>query len=70
VSLVKAIFAMGPIGNVLCIAIIIGLFARNLMGPTSVSRGAGRNSSSPPHRDDAAGRFLHCATDDVLALRC
>jgi hypothetical protein len=35
VSLVfKAIFAMGPYGNILCIAIIIGLFARNLMGPT------------------------------------
>ena len=35
VSLVfKAIFAMGPIGNILCIAIIIALFARNLMGPT------------------------------------
>ena len=35
ISLVfKAIFAMGPIGNVLCIAIIIALFARNLMGPT------------------------------------
>ncbi len=29
----KAIFVMGPIGNVLCAAIIIGLFARNLMKP-------------------------------------
>ncbi len=29
----KAIFAMGPIGNVLCAAIIIGLFAHNLMKP-------------------------------------
>ncbi len=29
----KAIFAMGWIGNVVCAAIIIGLFARNLMGP-------------------------------------
>lgn len=29
----SAIFAMGPIGNILCIAIIIGLFARNIMGP-------------------------------------
>jgi hypothetical protein len=35
ISLVfKAIFAMGPIGNVVCIAVIIGLFARNLMGPS------------------------------------
>jgi hypothetical protein len=35
ISLVfKAIFAMGPIGNVVCIALIIALFARNLMGPT------------------------------------
>lgn len=35
VSLVfKAIFVMGPIGNILCGAIIIGLFARNLMKPT------------------------------------
>ncbi len=35
ISLVfQAIFAMGPIGNILCIAIIIGLFARNLMGPS------------------------------------
>ena len=25
----KAIFVMGPIGNVLCAAIIIGLFARH-----------------------------------------
>lgn len=34
VSLVfKALFAMGPIGNVLCLAIVIGLFARNLMSP-------------------------------------
>lgn len=29
----KAIFVMGPIGNVVCAAIIIGLFARNLMKP-------------------------------------
>jgi hypothetical protein len=29
----KAIFAMGPIGNVLVLAIVIGLFARNIMGP-------------------------------------
>jgi len=35
VSLVfKAIYAMGPIGIILCIMIIIALFARNLMGPT------------------------------------
>jgi hypothetical protein len=34
ISLVfKAIFAMGPIGNVVCLAIIIALFARNIMGP-------------------------------------
>ena len=34
ISLVfKAIFAMGPIGNIVCIAIIIALFARNIMGP-------------------------------------
>ena len=34
ISLVfQAIFAMGPIGNILCIALIIGLFARNMMGP-------------------------------------
>ncbi len=34
ISLVfKAIFLMGPIGNILCIAVIIGLFARNIMGP-------------------------------------
>jgi hypothetical protein len=34
ISLVfKAIFAMGPIGNVLVLAIVIGLFARNIMGP-------------------------------------
>lgn len=34
ISLVfKAIFAMGPIGNILCIMVIIGLFARNIMGP-------------------------------------
>ena len=32
--LLGAIFAMGPIGNILCIAIIVALFARNLMGPT------------------------------------
>ncbi len=35
ISLVfKAIFAMGPIGNIVVLAIIIGLFARNIMGPT------------------------------------
>ena len=34
ISLVfKAIYVMGPIGNVLCVAIIVGLFARNLMKP-------------------------------------
>ncbi|MBL0169210.1 MAG: hypothetical protein IPP90_00590 [Gemmatimonadaceae bacterium] len=34
ISLVfKAIYVMGPIGNVLCVAIIVGLFARNLMQP-------------------------------------
>jgi len=34
ISLVfQAIYAMGPIGNILCIAVIIGLFARNIMGP-------------------------------------
>jgi len=27
------IFAIGPIGNILLIALIIALFARNLMGP-------------------------------------
>ena len=27
------IFAIGPIGNILVIAIIIALFSRNLMGP-------------------------------------
>jgi len=35
VSLVfKAIYAMGPIGIILCILVFIALFARNLMGPT------------------------------------
>ena len=35
ISLVfQAIYAMGPIGNVICAAIIIGLLARNLMKPT------------------------------------
>ena len=35
ISLVfKAIFAMGPIGNIVCLLIIIGLFARNIMGPS------------------------------------
>ena len=29
-----AIRVMGPIGNVVCAAIIIGLFANNLMKPT------------------------------------
>ena len=34
ISLVfQAIYAMGPIGNILCIALILGLFARNMMGP-------------------------------------
>lgn len=34
ISLVfQAIFAMGPIGNILVIAIVIALFSRNLMGP-------------------------------------
>lgn len=34
VSLIfKAIYAMGPIGIILCIAVFIALFARNLMGP-------------------------------------
>lgn len=30
----KAIIVMGPIGNVACAVIIIGLFANNLMKPT------------------------------------
>lgn len=34
ISLVfKLIYAMGPIGNILCIAIIIGLFSWNLLKP-------------------------------------
>ncbi len=34
ISLVfKVIFAIGPIGHIAVIAIVIGLFARNIMGP-------------------------------------
>ena len=29
----SAIHAMGPYGNIACIAIIIGLYARNIMAP-------------------------------------
>lgn len=34
ISLVfKVIFAIGPIGHIAVIAIVIGLFSRNIMGP-------------------------------------
>ena len=31
----QAIYAMGWIGNVVCVAIIVGLLARNIMKPVS-----------------------------------